>query len=139
MTEQQRSGPDPTLKPTGVPMRRTLHWRTMRDDGYLQEANRQFFHPLGLALAVTVADDGETGTLSILDARDDPEGFSFVQGDDLLKKAERVSRIATARHDARIGGLGYWLQPIYGVTGLEGAEQLPRDDEKPEAGRKTGD
>jgi hypothetical protein len=28
------------------------------DEGYLLEANRQFFHPLGLQLTASVQDDG---------------------------------------------------------------------------------
>jgi|SRR5882724_1739927 len=113
MTDAQRPGPDPALKPEPAPMKpiTRLDWKTLRDDGYLQEANRMFFHPLGLALAVTVNDDG-VGTLSVLDARDDPEGFNFVKGEDLATKAERVRQIADARRDARVGGLGYWQQPI---------------------------
>lgn len=91
---------------------RWLDWRTLCNDGYLQEANRQFFHPLGLALAVTVADDKVTGTLSVMDGRHDPEGFNFIEGEDLFEKASRVRQIADARRDARVRGLGYWQQPV---------------------------
>lgn len=89
---------------------KTLDWKALRDDGYLQEVNRGFFHPLGLALAITVDDHG-VGTLSILDARDDPEGFNFVHGIDLAQKAEAIKLIAEARREARVGALGYWQQP----------------------------
>ena len=33
--------------------------REFRDKGYLQEVNRQFFHPLGLALCVVCPAEGE--------------------------------------------------------------------------------
>jgi hypothetical protein len=56
--------------------------------GYLQEVNRRFLHPLGLALAIPMRKDGfgdyiadyqSDGTcdVTILDAREDPEGFVF--------------------------------------------------------------
>jgi hypothetical protein len=87
-----------------------LDWKTLREDGYLQEVNRGFFHPLGLALAITV--DGETGVLSIWDARDDAEGIHFAEGVDLTKKAHRLKQIADTRREARMKGLGYWQQPV---------------------------
>jgi len=49
--------------------------------GYLQEANRRFFHPIGLALEIAITDckDGsELYTFSgIRDSREDEEGFIF--------------------------------------------------------------
>jgi hypothetical protein len=32
--------------------------KEFREKGYLQELNRQFLHPLGLALEITINDDG---------------------------------------------------------------------------------
>ena len=58
-----------------------------RDVGFLQEVNRLFFHPMGLALFVTVNDDGTVQLGGILDERDDPEGWIFGEGPD-KKKAE---------------------------------------------------
>lgn len=93
-----------------------LDWQTLRDDGYLQEVNREFFHPHGLALAVELSDKDGDGNrtflgLYVIDARDDPEGFNFADGDDLTEKASRLRRIADARREARMKGLGYWQQP----------------------------
>jgi len=59
-----------------------------RELGFLQEVNRLFFHPLGLALEVVVkckempdvADSGEMLIGGIWDYRDDPEGVLFKQG-----------------------------------------------------------
>lgn len=49
-----------------------------QEDGYLQEANRQFFHPLGLALEVVTDDEtGEKSLGGVWDYRDDPEGMFF--------------------------------------------------------------
>jgi hypothetical protein len=53
-----------------------------RDFGYLQEVNRLFFHPLGLALEVLVDDDGNVTMLGgIWDYRNDPEGINYVDLD----------------------------------------------------------
>lgn len=45
--------------------------------GFLQEVNRQFLHPHGLALAVERDDDGNYSLSGIWDSRDDPEGIIF--------------------------------------------------------------
>lgn len=47
-----------------------------REKGYLQEANRRFFHPLGLALEVVIDDNG-TRLGGVWDYRKDPEGIFF--------------------------------------------------------------
>jgi len=86
-----------------------------REQGYLQEANRLFFHPLGLALEVVSEDSdcfscggrGEfngvkcetcngTGTLhteklgGVWDYRDDPEGMTF--GPDMIDE-DKIKRV----------------------------------------------
>jgi hypothetical protein len=91
-----------------------LDGKTFREDGYLQEANRIFFHPLGLALEL----DLEAGTLRVWDYRDDPEGIVFSPGDDLAEKAGRVMEIRKARMPARMKALGYWRQPAAKVNEL---------------------
>ena len=69
-----------------------------RDAGYLMEVNRVFFHPLGLALAVTF--DKDTGKVTalegILDSRDDPEGFIFDELDE--HDCERSEAIEALRY-----------------------------------------
>lgn len=63
-----------------------------RELGFLQEANRLFFHPRGLALEVVT--DDETGATmrlgGIWDYREDPEGITY--SDDMIdpEKIERV-------------------------------------------------
>lgn len=87
-----------------------------RDLGYLQEVNRRFLHPLGLALEV-VGDD-ETGEITgfgqVWDYRDDPEGMTFAPGVIDGKKAQRIererSKLAVTRHDL----LGFEIQPATG-------------------------
>ena len=64
-------------------------------DGYLQEANRLFFHPLGLALSAAVSDDGEVKLSGIYDCRE--EGIVFAPGDIELEKVAKV-RAQAERH-----------------------------------------
>jgi hypothetical protein len=92
---------------------KTLDLEVLRDDGYLQEVNRLFFHPLGLALAVALPTKaGEPPpSLSVLDAREDLEGFHFIEND-LNVKFLRLHNISRLRRVARVNKLGYWVQPL---------------------------
>jgi len=84
--------------------------KEFREIGFLQEVNRQFFHPLGLALEIivkckespNVADSGEMLIGGIWDYRDDPEGMTF--GKDMIEKnkIERVEQLRTSKLKARI-------------------------------------
>jgi hypothetical protein len=77
----------------------------MSDEGYLQEVNRQFFHPLGLAMYV----DPETNEMGVFDYREDPEGVAFNSVN--TDKVDNIKRIADARLSPRASALGYWVQP----------------------------
>ena len=87
------------------------------ETGYLQEVNRQFLHPLGLALAVsTDTDTGQTSLLGLYDSRDGPEGFAFA--DDVVvdpafyEKGNRIAEIYAERRVPRLDRLGYVIQPL---------------------------
>jgi hypothetical protein len=70
--------------------------------GFLQEANRQFFHPLGLALVVREASDGSVTLEGVADYRDDPEGImfeAFEPGD--IRRADEIESLRQSRIDAR--------------------------------------
>lgn len=82
-----------------------------QSEGYLQEVNRQFLHPLGLALEVVKHDDGTTAIGGVWDYRDDPEGIAF-GGMDLADKARHVAALWVDRAPARLAALGYVVQPI---------------------------
>jgi len=87
----------------------------IRDSGYLCEANRLFFHPLGLALALHMSDDGPfcKGSLGILDYRGDLEGVYYGQPlDDVRRKAGYVAEALRRRSPARMASLGYIVQPL---------------------------
>lgn len=47
------------------------------DSGLLFQVNKEVLHPLGLALEVTVEDDGTARLSGIWDCRDDLEGIEY--------------------------------------------------------------
>lgn len=49
--------------------------KQFREEGFLQEVNRQFLHPLGLALEVEIQEDGQEVIKNVWDCREDPEGI----------------------------------------------------------------
>ena len=70
--------------------------KEFRELGFLQEVNRLFFHPHGLALEVTVEEDGSEHLSGVWDYRDDPEGIAFGSagyGDSV----ERAATVAAER------------------------------------------
>jgi hypothetical protein len=82
--------------------------------GLLQEVNRQFFHPLGLALAVGHDDETDEWKLvGILDGRDDPEGFEFR---DLTPAQADRGRAIVAEQERRLAirreRLGFGVEPL---------------------------
>lgn len=93
---------------------RRIDIKKFREAGYLQEVNRRFLHPLGLALEVVVEDDGSERLGGVWDFRDDPEGIYFAEPDP--EKARRVYDEWHARQPARIGALGFFIEPVPGVS-----------------------
>ena len=93
--------------------------KEFREKGYLQELNRQFLHPLGLALEVQINEDGYESLGGIWDYREDPEGIIY----DLKNSSkERIEKFETNRKfiasefdrmaDIRIPNLSFWIEPI---------------------------
>lgn len=96
-----------------------LDIKEFREMGLLQEVNRLFFHPLGLALSVLEDDDGEFKLDAIWDYRDDLEGmiFDYANRDDAsikeaLAKASSVHTFMAKKHEARHAQLGFVVEPI---------------------------
>ena len=86
-----------------------------RDFGFLQEANRRFFHPLGLALFVRVDGDGKCISLGCQDGRDDPEGFCFTGVDNVaIEKVGRVQALLDRNGEYRRKLFGYVVQELEG-------------------------
>lgn len=84
--------------------------KEFREFGYLQEVNRQFFHPLGLALEVVIDEEtGEESLGGVWDYRDSPDGIRYT-GLDLVPKMERVRDEWNVRIASRMESLGYMIQ-----------------------------
>lgn len=82
------------------------------EEGYLQEVNRQFFHPLGLALEVLIDDNGNYTLGGIWDYRNDPEGMYYGP---LTIKWEKVENVLNQKNKIaknRFEKLGYDVQPV---------------------------
>lgn len=88
--------------------------REFREVGFLQEVNRQFFHPLGLALEVIIDEDGPERLGGIWDYRDDPEGMLFAAEDIDADKASFVESLRQQKASTRYNLLGAVIQPILG-------------------------
>lgn len=107
--------------------------KEFRDRGYLQEVNRCFLHPLGMALEVILDEGGNVSFGGVWDYRDDPEGMRF--GDDMIdaEKAKRVELERRQKFKTRTAALGYFIQPTEEVPSvwaqLASAEITPQDDD----------
>ena len=74
--------------------------KEFQEKGYLKEANRRFFHPLGLSLVVAMdTEDGSMELSGIQDHRDDPEGMVFDNFDP--DAAAAIDYLHTERAKAR--------------------------------------
>lgn len=82
------------------------------NDGYLQEVNRRFFHPLGLALEV-ITDLDVIKIGGVWDYRNDPEGLRFAEGEIDREKARKIDTLWRKKSKVRESLLGYMIQPAY--------------------------
>lgn len=92
---------------------KTISVKDFRELGLLQELNRRFLHPLGLALEVTI--DSETGEERIerlWDNRDDPEGWVFDSEILDVDKARAIYEEEIKRFRVRYDTLGFIIQPL---------------------------
>lgn len=81
--------------------------------GYIQEINRRFLNPLGMALEVTEDKDGVARLGGIQDYRDDPEGVIFGNLDaEEAIKALLINEEWDSRKAARMGALGWMIEPL---------------------------
>lgn len=86
--------------------------REFQTEGFLQEVNRQFFHPHGLALEVIIDSDGTYRLAGIWDYRDDPEGVIFSQHALSPRKRDSVAAERERHVEARIAILGDVVQSV---------------------------
>jgi len=84
----------------------------LREQGYIQEANRLFFHPRGLALTVQVDDNGSESLAGIQDYRTDPEGVYFADDTIDPAKAQIPQEDFLSHQTHRTALLGAPIQPL---------------------------
>lgn len=92
--------------------------KEFRKKGYLQELNRLFLHPLGLALEVKVDKNNET-LGGIWDYRKDEEGIYYdIDNSDkkrrkkFIKKKDFIFNEQMKRTEIRNKKLGFFIEPI---------------------------
>lgn len=88
-----------------------MNIKEFREQGYLQELNRQFLHPLGLAMEIVQEEDGSERLGGVWDYRDDPEGMYFGEGIDLRAKAQNIKNLWIEKEKSRKELLGFMIQP----------------------------
>jgi len=93
--------------------------KEFRRKGYLQEINRMFLHPLGLALEINLNVDGSETLGGIWDYREDKEGiyFDVANSDEerlewFKEKAQFVKDEFLNRYDDREDKLGWVIEPV---------------------------
>jgi hypothetical protein len=84
--------------------------------GLLQEINRQFLHPRGLALEVLIDEVTRVETFgSVWDYRDDPEGMIYADGVIDLSKATSSQKLLEDKEQCRLETFGWVIQPLVDV------------------------
>jgi len=84
------------------------------DHGYLQELNRQFLHPLGLALEIQIDDDGKPSDSCRIVETSDPAGKTYreLPTVESHRKALTVEIRRQEIERARVQKYGFIIQPI---------------------------
>lgn len=94
--------------------------KEFREKGYLQELNRTFLHPLGLALEISIDEDTDREFISgVWDYREDEEGIHYNLKEALDDRIQRFEDNATYIEDQfseraqnRVDLLGYLIEEI---------------------------
>ena len=90
---------------------RKMSIREFRETGFLQEINRLFLHPLGLALEVEIDGDGNERLGGIWDYRDDPDGIAFTPSSICPHKIRAVEALRQSKAGERVKLYGSHIQP----------------------------
>ena len=93
--------------------------KEFREKGYLQEINRQFLHPLGLALEIKINDDGGEVLGGVWDYREDEEGIYYdlknsdqTRIDNFTRKENFIKSEQEIIGKNRENKLGFIVEPI---------------------------
>lgn len=76
--------------------------KDFRNLGFLQEVNRRFLHPLGLAMEVIIDEDGSERLGGIWDYREDSEGMFFKEGIIDIEKAKVIEDLRCSKIESRM-------------------------------------
>lgn len=94
------------------------------EQGYLQELNRHFLHPLGLALEIVTDDEGNVSFGKIWNYREDPEGMVFlpetISSEEFIRKAKLIEIEWDYKTRIRKEALGYVIQPVGEIKNEDG-------------------
>jgi hypothetical protein len=87
-----------------------MNIKEFREMGLLQEINRLFLHPIGLALEITLDETKKEILSGIWDYRNDPEGILFAKGLINPEKIQRIKKFIDKQHKKRKKTIGYVIQ-----------------------------
>lgn len=98
-------------------MENYMSLKDFKDRGYLQEANRIFFHPLGLQLEVNTNNIDGIEEIQILDRSIVPEGLVMSEEEITSEKAKEIAKYfffeINKRMELRIKTFKFAIQPIF--------------------------
>ena len=81
--------------------------------GLLQEVNRIFFHPRGLAMAIGVTEEGEHVIMGVRDHRDSGVGVIFNPTSPVdIDKYKSAEELLINRQNARQEKFGWTVEPL---------------------------
>ena len=93
--------------------------KEFREKGYLQEINRRFLHPLGLALEIVINDDNTEALGGIWDNREEEEGIYYDISNSPIERINKfknnkefIDEEFMKRSIKRINNLGFNIEPI---------------------------
>ena len=96
--------------------------KEFREQGYLQELNRRFLHPLGLALEIKIDENGNESLNGIWDYREDDSGIYYDLANPEFTTKERLESFnrkfnfieneIESRKSYRENALGFFIEPI---------------------------
>lgn len=109
--------------------------KDFREKGFLQELNRQFLHPLGLALEVIIDMDEDNKSPDrfgeVWNLQDHPEGIVFLRTEmdkkEFQRKVKYVNKLWAERAGVRTRKFGWMIQPSF----------LPEPENDPDSGAKS--
>jgi hypothetical protein len=111
-----------------------MNIKEFRELGYLQEINRTFLHPLGLALEIVQNEDGSEELGGIWDFREDEEGIYFdIENSDIgrqrtfNKKKNFIDSEFDVRLKKRYNKLGFRIEPVFDPDVVDGAYKINVD------------